>query len=341
MTRLLSAYGRDSYSQFGEDGCIAHIFDVIGEGERVCVEFGAGDGLSCSNTARLWRSECWRAVLVEADPQRFELLEASAEDHDTICERTLVAPLGPDSIDAILVQHGIGSVDFMSIDIDGDDYAILAFLQAKPRVICIEFNPTVPPHISLRQSAVGGTFGASLLAIIQLAGQKGYQFIGATYCNAFLVQDIEAGAFEDYETDPKVLSPLESYTYAVTDFAGKIVLVGQPLPWGARAAYVPQLVGDTTYPISDSVDQVTRGFEAVWGRSLRLTPTDLAATTVTLSHDMLRTILDERCPPLVCVDLSNDAPGAEGWMIRVAVECGYAAILTGPVLGLMREEGPS
>ncbi len=336
----LTDFAVNRFSQFGEDGCIAHIFDLIGEGSGVCVDFGAGDGVSCSNTARLWRSDLWSAVLVEADPERFGFLEATAEGHDAICEQTLVAPLGPDSIDAILRQHGIDAVDFMSIDIDGDDYAILAFLQVMPRVICIEFNPTVPPHISLRQSAVGGTFGASLRSIIDLAFTKGYRFVGATYCNAFLVQDSEAGPFDGYETDPMVLFPPESYTYAVTDFAGKVVLTGQPLPWGARAAYVPELIGVPTYPVSDSVDQLTRGFEAEWGPALRLTPTDLAATTVTLSHDKLRSILGE-APGLVCVDLSNDAPGTEEGLVRVAAGCGYAAIRAGRVLGLMREEGPS
>lgn len=332
----LTDYANDTFSQFGEDGCIAHIFEQMGERSRVCVEFGAGDGLSCSNTARLWRSQGWSAVLVEADLERFDFLEVTAKGFDAITEHTFVTPQGPDSIDAILARHCIEQIDFMSIDIDGDDYAILESLTIRPRVICIEFNPTVPPHISLHQRDLGGTFGASLGAIVSLAGTKGYRFLGATHCNAFLIEGAEPWVFDGYETDRGVLFPLANYTYAVTDLAGRVVLCGAPLPWGARESYSAQLCGSSTFPVNDDPEWLRRSSEAAWGPALSLTPDDLAAETVELSREKLRLLLASAVAPLVVIDLTNLRVGEEEWMLAVADANFYGASLSGRVLSLIR-----
>jgi hypothetical protein len=64
----LSDFGFNEYSQFGEDGMIDEALKRIGVRSSRCVEFGAGDGLSCSNTANLWHNG-WKAVLVEASSE--------------------------------------------------------------------------------------------------------------------------------------------------------------------------------------------------------------------------------------------------------------------------------
>ena len=41
---FISRSFRNIFSQFGEDGAIEKIFQILGEGDQWCVEFGAWDG---------------------------------------------------------------------------------------------------------------------------------------------------------------------------------------------------------------------------------------------------------------------------------------------------------
>lgn len=325
----LDEHASDVTSQFGEDGCIEHILSVIGEHSGVCVEFGAGDGIDCSNTARLWRDLGWKAFLVEPDPDRYERLEGNTLHHDVVCRRTHVTPEGPESIGALLDEHQITDVDVMSIDVDGDDIFILEHLTVLPRLIVCEFNPTVPPHLALRPETTGSTFGASLVAIVRAGAELGYRFVGATYCNAFLVHQADAAAFDDgYETEPSVLFGPEQYSYAVTDFAGRILLTGHDLPWGARAPYVLGLEGAPIAPATDSVQQLRRGFESLWGPA-RWLPAD------GLDRQRLAGIL-EPDPPLVCVDVSTLGQKQIDLLARWAEPFPYVVLRYAGVLGLIR-----
>lgn len=329
MKPRLNAFASNVTSQFGEDGCLAHILEQIGGAKhKTCVEFGAGDGMSCSNTARLWQTEGWRALLIEPDRISFEVLEGNARLFDTVCRQAFVTPKGPQSIGEVMEAEGFDSVDFMSIDVDGDDYEILSALDVRPRVISVEFNPTVPPHMELRQADLGGTFGASLLAFIRLAPKIHYRFVGATYCNAFLVDEIEAAPFNGYEVDPIVLLGPENFTYAVTDFSGRLVLAGRSLPWDAKDPYVLPLESSTNVILpTNSAQQLRRGFESLWGPAMWLSPNGL-------SPEKLQAILAV-LPRLVCIDVSTAAAETVASFETAAATAGYRHLHVGQVLGLI------
>lgn len=227
----LDNFADDVYSQFGEDGIIAHIFDVVGTTTRLCVEFGAWDGEQCSNTANLWKNG-WRATLIEGDSERFEVL---ATQQNVTAINAWVSPKGPNSIDSLLTDR---NVDFMSIDIDGNDYWIWHHMETRPRVICIEHNPTVPPHVNVKQGDGQLGFGASAAALIELAERKDYSFIGMTHGNCFFVVNELADHFQDYERDPTNLKPYDNLTYVVTDYSGNAGLVGSESPWGINFGLV-------------------------------------------------------------------------------------------------------
>lgn len=331
MTRLDDFASNDAHTVDGEAGLINHIFEQIGIRSRVAVEFGAGDGDSCSNTARLWRDEKWFGFLVEADSNRFRDLQANASSYDTECRQTLLSPSGPNSISKLLKDSKITDIDFMSIDIDGDDYFILRGLECKPRVICIEFNPTIPPHVEVKQAKVGESFGASLLAIVRLAGSIGYQFVGASRCNAFLVKATEARPFDSYETDLEVLFPANAFTYAISDYHGRVVLCGQPLPWQAKEPYVLPLDASTNiFPVTTSAQHLRTGFESLWGPAWWL-------SAVGLSKERLTRLLCEK-RPLVCVDLTGSNPDATTWIGDTARSHNYVTLPVGPILGLVSKD---
>src|SRR5581483_10712642 len=71
----LSDFKLNVFSQWGEDGIIQKIFNIIGVKSKICVEFGAADGFYFSNTANLWSKDpSWKAVLIECDPKFFSQL---------------------------------------------------------------------------------------------------------------------------------------------------------------------------------------------------------------------------------------------------------------------------
>lgn len=341
MIERLDHHGSNIYSQFGEDGVIAHVFDRIGAQHSVAVEFGAGDGLSCSNTAHLWKDLGWHGFLVEPDDERFDDLTRNTADHNTTCVQSFVTPTGPTSIAELLAARGVTDVDFMSIDIDGNDYRILEHLACRPRVITIEFNPTVPPHVDIRQQGESECFGASLLALTRLAERLGYGFIGATYCNAFLVNKDEAAAFAGYETRLPVLFPPEQYSYAVTDQIGRAVLVGNPLPWEAKEPFVlPLITEETLMPPTNSVAELRRGFQSEWGSCNSYTTRDFAATTPELWASHLRYVLSGR-PNLVFLDMTGESTNTIEFYIACAETLDYRAVRVGDVVGLINNQEES
>lgn len=235
----LSDYAHNIYSADGEDGCVAEILRRVGEGGRVCVEFGASDGLSGSNTANLWnRDGGWRAVLIEADTALADRATAAIfnrPDRDVQIVPAAVSAIDPEwSIDAILDACGVTDVDFMSVDVDGDDYWIVTSMACRPRVLCVEFNRTVPPHLDLVPTGPGNRFGVGALTMRRAMGARGYTLVGRTLNNLFFVTTDLADHFTDLETDLAVLLPPESFSYCCSDFDGRMVLAGAQPAWGLR-----------------------------------------------------------------------------------------------------------
>ncbi len=83
--------------------------------------------------------------------------------------------------------------DLLSIDVDGTDYFIWESLsEFLPRLVIIEFNPTVPNDIIFVQAKDANVnHGCSLLALVTLGKQKGYELVCCTSTNAFFVRKEE------------------------------------------------------------------------------------------------------------------------------------------------------
>jgi len=180
----LSGRQRNDTSQFGEDGLIQAVIERIGETNRWCFEVGAADGLFFSNTKRL-RDAGWNAVLIEADEQK--ALQCRQFESDKV--RVVHERIGSGSLDAILARCGSPPTpDLGVIDIDGQDYWAWKGLEARPRVMLVEFmyvneNMTDPAFIP----AEGREGQAGLDAIVSLGREKGYMPVVSTYCNVLFV----------------------------------------------------------------------------------------------------------------------------------------------------------
>jgi hypothetical protein len=232
----LRSYSRKVTSQFGEDGIIEKIFTII-DGNKWCVEFGASDGKSRSNTWNLINNQNWSAVLIESSKKSYKkLVERYKANKNVICLNTHISFSGQNRIDKVLSKTPIPKdFDLMSIDIDGNDYHIWkSIVVYDPKVVMIEFNPTIPNNIEFIQMRnMKVRQGNSLLALVKLGKEKGFELVATTDVNAILVKkkyfelfNIEDNSIETLHKDNKYL------TQVFQLFDGTLVLNGlNKLKW--------------------------------------------------------------------------------------------------------------
>ena len=140
------------YSQFGEDRIIQDVLTTLGEItslDKWACEFGAWDGLHLSNTANLIVNSGYSAVLIEADPKKFLERKQNMASYPVKYINAFINLEGVNTLDSVLSSSSIPKdFDLLSIDIDGADYWIFEGLQKyRPKVIVIEFNPTIPKEV--------------------------------------------------------------------------------------------------------------------------------------------------------------------------------------------------
>lgn len=176
------------YSQFGDEKIIQSIFERIGTTTKRCCEFGAIDGLRYSNTAQLIREQGWCGTFIES-----EQVEAKE------CRENYVG-YNAEVIEAWVTAENVNSLvpanlDFLCIDIDGNDYWVWKVLESRPRVVMIEINlrkagPDVCPYDPEFTRAPNDytRYGASKAAMIQLGEDKDYHLAAEDQgCNLFFV----------------------------------------------------------------------------------------------------------------------------------------------------------
>jgi predicted O-methyltransferase YrrM len=183
----LSQYKKNITSQLGEDGILEKIFEVIGVDRGWCVDVGACD-VPLSNTYVLVKKG-WSGIFIEMVEDRAEKLKGVyRENAGSLVINKKVEPSGEDSLDNILKETSLPKeFDFLSIDIDGNDYHVWDSLKNyTPKVVVIEFNPVIKMDDYLQP--IDGRGGASLSYMIKLGKAKGYELVSTTPFNAFFVK---------------------------------------------------------------------------------------------------------------------------------------------------------
>lgn len=183
-------YGRNVFSQNGEDGMIEELFRRIGIEARTCCEFGAWDGKHLSNCRHLILAG-WRAMMIEAEPAKAKILmETYCDTPAVTCVQRLVG-VGENSLSSILKGAAFPQdLDLLSVDIDGLDYEIFENLDLRPRVICIEVNAAFSPDSRevFARDIAARSLGQPLGVFMRIASAKGYALVGYSG-NAFFVRD--------------------------------------------------------------------------------------------------------------------------------------------------------
>ena len=229
MSELMS-FKSDQFSQNGEDGLLAQIFERLGITRCTFCEFGAWDGQHLSNTFALYKSG-WSGVYIEGDETRFrDLLANVSEPAECVC--AFVGTHGPDKLDAILSRSktfsDTRSIDLLSVDIDSDDLAVWQALELyRAKVVVIEFNPTIPIDVFFTNPK-GHVWGNSARAIYEHGLNKEYVLVATTASNLIFVAREIAAPFEALSLFDPELTLGQRYFFGMDG-----TLIMQPVGKGA------------------------------------------------------------------------------------------------------------
>jgi hypothetical protein len=134
------------------------------------------------------------------------------------------------SLDTLLEPTGIPArFDLLSIDIDGNDYHVWQAVQNyTPKVVVIEYNPTIPNKVEFIQKPdMRLNQGCSLLSVDNLARAKGYELVAVTQTNAIFVDLRYFPLFHIEDNHLEQMRPAESaVTYIFNGFDGTVFIRG-------------------------------------------------------------------------------------------------------------------
>ena len=229
----LQKYNKIVTSQCGEDGILEKISQTINSpvADRWVVEFGASDGKQFSNSWSLINNNSWSAVLIEADNLRYRQLKKRYDQHPQVtCLNRMVNFSGKYTLDKILQTTPIPkNFNLLSIDIDGNDYHIWQTIENyTPKVVIIEFNPSIPVDIEyIQPKDLSINQGSSLLSITKLARQKGYELIATTKWNAIFTRKKYFKLFRIKDNSPVAIYRIRQYQTQIFQLLdGTIKIVG-------------------------------------------------------------------------------------------------------------------
>lgn len=281
MSTNLLAYGNNVTSEHGEDGVIKRIFEIIGASSHSCAELGALNGTHGSNVWQLIKKEGWSGVLIEADQTYFEKLQREFADTPVAeCVNAFVSFEGPQSLDNLFAKTSLPKTfDLFSLDIDGNEYHLWDSLHKyRPRVMLVEFNPSIPNDITFVQPRDMRIFqGSSLRAFVELGKRKGYELVAANETNAFFVLKelfpkfgIADNPIDALRTDHRYETKLFQLYDGTLKIAGNTRLLWHNVPIDEEKLQVLS-AHERKYPARISESGVVRKLK-YWARTLPLYP---------------------------------------------------------------------
>lgn len=199
MRKFVEEHALNVYSQNGEDGILAECLRRLDIQLGTCIEFGAHNGIFCSNTRRLIDLG-WTGLMIEADPELFKELQENSQD----CPNLSVVNK---AVTAGNINQLVGDCDILSIDVDGQDYPLWKAYTGCAKVVIIEINSNFPPDVLV----TGKKFGTSYLFMLRLGLQKDY-FLLCHVGNLIFIHKDYKGLFLDIHADP-VTAPSEYFDY--------------------------------------------------------------------------------------------------------------------------------
>jgi hypothetical protein len=194
MLSFLNKYAGNVHSQNGEDGITQECVRRIGIPRAAghVVEIGANDGYWMSN-ARFWVEWGWSAKLVESDWNLY--LQCKENWRNFVYVYCQCSHVDGRNVNAFVKDN----CDLLSLDTDGGDYDIFNGLQAKPKIVIMEIDSSIPPN----QQGFNSDGGASYWTGVELGLQKGY-FLLCHTGNLIFVDEKYRHLFPEIEGHPLI-----------------------------------------------------------------------------------------------------------------------------------------
>jgi hypothetical protein len=189
------------FSQWGEDGILDYLCELLEIVRPRIIEFGSGNFTECNSR---YLAEARNASVLAVDARTD--LDSSIKSLDIAWRSTVVARqewITPDTAPNAMAaaRSEFEGLDIVSLDIDGNDYWVAESLNLTGvRVVVVEYNSrwgavravTVPREDNFDRSARHFSnvyYGASLKAFIRLFESKNLIFLGTNRAcnNAFFV----------------------------------------------------------------------------------------------------------------------------------------------------------
>jgi hypothetical protein len=175
----LLSFARNIHSEFGEDGILQALLEVMKIRDGFFVEFGAFDGMKDSNTYQLCTNG-WSGCYIEGNLSRFRALEINVPADRVTNVNAFVSIDGENSLDRILSRISPPSeIDLLSINIDSDDLAAWrSVIRHNAKIVVVEYYPTIPFDTEF-ENPPGKMWGNSALSLLKLSRCKGYDLVCA------------------------------------------------------------------------------------------------------------------------------------------------------------------
>jgi hypothetical protein len=153
---MIKNYSHNIYSQNGEDGILLEVFKRLKISKGKAIEFGAPTKKYCSNIYQFLELG-WECDYLDSEPQENDIIKAF---------------ITPENINDLIPTE----LDLLSADTDGGDYEIWKAYKGKPKVVVIEINSGLDPHIDFYHIDKGANFSI----MNKLAEEKGYFLLSHT-----------------------------------------------------------------------------------------------------------------------------------------------------------------
>jgi hypothetical protein len=206
------------FSQWGDDGIIQYIINKIENITPIFIEFGV-ENYTEANTRFLLMNNNWKGLIMDGSEANMNFVRSSPLfwQYDLNAKTAFITA---ENINELITEAGFaGKIGILHIDIDGNDYWVWKNIETvQPDVVIMEYNSvfgiekawTTPYRADFFRTKAHSSnlyFGASLLALCDLAKEKGYEFIGTNLNgnNAYFVK-------KEYANEFKIVSPEEGYT---------------------------------------------------------------------------------------------------------------------------------
>lgn len=175
MISFVQKYAHNTHSQNGEDGivkeCLMRLWlrcpRILENGHAV--EIGGNDGRWMSNTRALI-DQGWSGLFVEAEYDLYLKCKENWKDNPRV--RSQCSRVDGKNINAFVDDR----CDVLSSDTDGSDYEIFKGLKAKPKIVIVEIDSSIPPG----DEGFNSDGGASYRTMVKLGIEKGYFLLAHT-----------------------------------------------------------------------------------------------------------------------------------------------------------------